>query len=127
MPGNLTDLLNNDLRVISQQFSSTAYYCRLIEKKLGQSSRENNQSLVDAYERELKEVRHKFQTSQDRIRGLELAIDDFEGSFSIVEKRRKVEVDKKTEKINNQKRRIKEQQGQIDVSLSLHLPLGLDS
>lgn len=126
MPGSLTDLLNNDLRIIAQQFASTAYHCRMIEKKLDQRNRETIQdrkAMNDVHEKQLKDMRHKLQSGQDRIQKLELALDDVEVSFSTADKRRKLELEKKTEKINNQKRRIKEQQDQIDVSLPLGLPL----
>lgn len=119
MPGSLTDLLNNDLRVIAQQFVSTTYHCRLLEKKLEEHSRaifQERAAIQAAHEAETNSVRVNFQSSQDRARKLEQGLRDLEQGFANVDKRRKLELDKKTEKISNQKRRIKEQQDQIDVS-----------
>lgn len=119
MPGSLTDLLNNDLRVVAQQFASTAYHCRMIEKKLEERTRANFQertALHASQEVELNSFRAKLQSSQDRVRKLEQDLRDIETNYTTAEKRRKVELEKKAEKISNQKRRIKEQQDQIDVS-----------
>lgn len=111
MPGSLTDLLNNDLRVVAQQFASTAYHCRMLEKKL-----EERTALQASHEVELNSFRGKLQSSQERVRKLEQDLRDIETAYTTSDKRRKVELEKKTEKISNQKRRIKEQQDQIDVS-----------
>lgn len=124
MPSNLTDLLNNDLRVVAQQFASTAYHCRMIEKKLEERTRTSFQertTLRASHESELTSFRSKLQVCQDRVHKLEQELRDRETSHTTVEKRRKVELEKKTDKVMNQKRRIKEQQDQIDVS-SKHTP-----
>lgn len=119
MPGSLTDLLNNDLRVIAQQFITTTYYCRMLEKKIDERTRiifQERASERASHDAELNNYRHQLQTSCNRISKLEQNIREIEQSYANVEKRRKVELEKKKEKIDNQKRRIKEQQDQIDVS-----------
>lgn len=119
MPGSLTDLLNNDLRAVAQQFASTAYHARMIEKKLEERTRADFQeraALHASHEAELNVFRDKLQSSQDRVQKLEQDLRDIETTYTNSDKRRKAEVEKKTEKISNQKRRIKEQQDQIDVS-----------
>lgn len=113
MPGSLTELLNNDMRVIAQQFASTAYHARMIEKKL----QERGRVQLQERESELKHLKTKLQNSQDRVRKLEESLHSTEEGYATADKRRKVELEKKAEKIQNQKRRIKEQQDQIDVSL----------
>ncbi|KAF3766066.1 hypothetical protein M406DRAFT_68448 [Cryphonectria parasitica EP155] len=117
MPASLGDLLNNDLRNIAQQFVTTMYHCHVLERKVEEltdrSSQEGTTSSV-AHEAQMNSLRNKLQNSQDRVRKLEQDMRDMEQGYATAEKRRKVEIEKKTEKISNQKRRIREQQDQID-------------
>lgn len=111
--------MNNDLRAIAQQFVSTNYHCRVLEIALEERVRvflQERATILAANEAELSNYRLKVQGVLERNRQLELCVRDIQESFAEAEKRRKLELDKKAEKINNQKRRIKEQQDQIDVS-----------
>lgn len=126
VPGSLTDLVGNDLRSIAQQFVSTSFHCRMLEKKLEERAQADSQELLAvnaAHGVEVSSFRRKLQVSQERIARLEQDLRDIESSHSNADKRRKVELEKKTEKINNQKRRIKEQQDQIEVKFALSLNL----
>lgn len=122
MPSSLTDLLNNDLRVIAQQFATITYYCRMLEKRIEDRTYSTHQERAGecvSHEVQLNNQRQQLLDSRNRIAKLEQDIRDIEQSHSNVDKRRRVELEKKKEKIDNQKRRIKEQQDQIDVSSSL--------
>lgn len=112
MPGSLTELLNNDMRVIAQQFASAAYHARMIEKKLQERARAQNKER----EYDPSNLKKQLYHSQDRIRKLEDILQSTEQGYATADKRRKIELEKKADKIQNQKRRIKEQQDQIDVS-----------
>lgn len=119
MPSSLTDLLNNDLRVIAQQFATITYYCRMLEKRVEDRSQSTYQDRAGErvpHDFQLNNYRQQLQESRARIAKLEQDIRDIEQSHSNTDKRRRVELEKKKEKIDNQKRRIKEQQDQIDVS-----------
>lgn len=134
MPSSLTDLLNNDLRVIAQQFATITYYCRMLEKRVEDRSQSTYQERAGervSHDFQLNSYRQQLQESRVRIAKLEQDIRDIEQSHSNTDKRRRVELEKKKEKIDNQKRRIKEQQDQIDVSnilkVSTAMPLHLVS
>lgn len=120
VPGSLTDLMGNDLRHIAQQFVSISFHCRMLENKLEERAQAASQERVAinvSHGVELSSFRRKIQVSQERISRLEQELHDLESSYGNADKRRKTELEKKTEKINNQKRRIKEQQDQIEVSV----------
>lgn len=119
-------MVNTDLRHVAQQFIHTTFYCRKLENKLEEidtmSSKERAQLLSD-HLHEVNTVRRKYQDAAERLAKAEEQLRDCESGYGNVDKRRKVELEKKTEKINNQKRRIKEQQDQIEVTsplVSLH-------
>lgn len=135
MPSSLTDLLNNDLRVVAQQFATITYYCRMLEKQVEEdggllaASRLQQQQQPRpgaAGERapahhnnntpQANSLRLQLQESHAKVAKLEQKIRDMSETYSTTDKRRRVELEKKKEKIDNQKRRIKEQQDQIDVS-----------
>lgn len=126
VPGSLTDLVGNDLRHIAQQFVSISFHSRMLEKKLEDRSQAVAQERIAvnvSHGVELNSFRRKIQVSQERISRLEQELHDLESGHNNADKRRKAELEKKTEKINNQKRRIKEQQDQIEVSFALLLTL----
>lgn len=111
--------MSNDLRHIAQQFVSTSFHCRMLEKKLeerAQAASQERLAVNAAHGVELSSFRRKLQVSQERIARLEQDLRDIESGHGNTDKRRKIELEKKTEKINNQKRRIKEQQDQIEVT-----------
>lgn len=117
---SLTDLMSNDLRHIAQQFVSTSFHCRMLEKKLDerdQAFAKERVALHAAHGVEISSCRRKLMLGQERISRLEQDLIDLESGHGNADKRRKLELEKKTEKINNQKRRIKEQQDQIEVNL----------
>lgn len=119
MPSSLTDLLNNDLRVIAQQFATITYYCRMLEKRVAERSQSGYQDHAGervSHDFQANSYRQQLQESRNKIAKLEQDIREMEHSHTNVDKRRRVELEKKKEKIDNQKRRIKEQQDQIDVS-----------
>lgn len=129
MPAALSDLLNNDLRNVAQQFVTTHYYCRVLEKKIEERNCQGYQDRVGgrgSQEAELNNLRKKLQQSQDRVSKLERDLHDIQEGYANTDKRRKAEIEKKTEKITNQKRRIKEQQDQIDVGSNSHAELTLN-
>lgn len=124
VPGSLTDLMGNDLRHIAQQFVSTSFHCRMLEKKLeerGKAVSQERAAIIAAHGVELSSYHRRLQVSAERISRLEQELRDVESGHGNADKRRKVELEKKTEKINNQKRRIKEQQDQIEVTFPLCL------
>lgn len=135
MPSSLTDLLNNDLRVVAQQFATITYYCRMLEKQVAEdggllaASRLQQQQQPrpgaagerapahhDNNTPQVNNLRLQLQESHAKVAKLEQKIRDMSETYSTTDKRRRVELEKKKEKIDNQKRRIKEQQDQIDVS-----------
>lgn len=119
MPSSLTDLLNNDLRVIAQQFATITYYCRMLEKRVEERNQSGYQDRAGervSHDYQINHLRQQLQESRHKIAKLEQDIRDIEYSHANADKRRRVELEKKKEKIDNQKRRIKEQQDQIDVS-----------
>lgn len=136
MPSSLTDLLNNDLRVVAQQFATITYYCRMLEKQVEEDGgllaasrlqRQQQPRPGAAGERapahhdnnntpQVNSLRLQLQESHAKVAKLEQKIRDMSDTYSTTDKRRRVELEKKKEKIDNQKRRIKEQQDQIDVS-----------
>lgn len=122
MPGSLQDLLNNDLRGLAQQFVTTAHYCHLLEKKLEERTRTTFQERTAeraAHEAHLESYRQQLKKANDTIDRLSKNLRDYENAYAKGEKSRKVDLERKTEKmtekINNQKRRINEQQNQIEV------------
>lgn len=122
MPSSLTDLLNNDLRVIAQQFATITYYCRMLEKRVEDHTQSTHQERTGervSHDVQLNTYRQQLHDSRNRIARLEQDIRDIEQGHANADKRRRVELEKKKEKIDNQKRRIKEQQDQIDVSGNL--------
>lgn len=117
----MIDLVNTDLRHIAQQFVSTSFYCRKLETKLEELdalSTKDRAAVMTSHALELNGYRRKLQSNAERIAKLEEQLRDSEAGYGTVDKRRKVELEKKTEKINNQKRRIKEQQDQIEASFA---------
>lgn len=123
MPGSLQDLLNNDLRGLAQQFVTTAHYCHLLEKKLEERTRTTFQERTAeraAHEAHLESYRQQLKKANEQIDRLSKDIRDFDHAYyTKTEKRGKVDLERKaeklSEKINNQKRRINEQQSQIET------------
>ncbi|KUI67831.1 hypothetical protein VM1G_03488 [Cytospora mali] len=122
IPGNLQDLLNNDMRGLAQQFVTTARYCHLLEKKLEERTRATFQERTAeraAHEAHLESYRQQLKKANETIDRLSKDLSDFNNAYSKTERSRKVDLERKTEKltekINNQKRRINEQQAQIET------------
>lgn len=132
MPGSLQDLLNNDLRGLAQQFVTTAHYCNLMEKKLEERTRTTFQERAAeraAHEAHLESYRQQLKKANEMIDRLSNDLRDLDSSYyAKTEKKGKYEFERKTEKlnekINNQKRRINEQQSQIEVCISLNILVG---
>lgn len=114
-------MVNTDLRHIAQQFVHTSFYSRKLETKLeelDQLSARDRAEFINAHVLEIGSFRRKLQANAERIVKLEEQLHESEQGYGNADKRRKVELEKKTEKINNQKRRIKEQQDQIEASFT---------
>lgn len=119
VPSSVNDMLNNDLRGVNQQVSTLAFHVRSMERLSEDRTRhiyEERAALITGHETEKLTLRGKLQAYQDRYHKTETELRESQASWVTVEKRRKAEIEKKTEKVMNQKRRIKEQQDQIDVS-----------
>lgn len=123
MPCSLQDLLNNDLRGLAQQFVTTAHYCHLLDKKLEERTRTTFQERTAeraAHEAHLESYRQQLKKANETIDRLSKDIRDFDHAYyTKTEKRGKFDLERKTEKlaekVSNQKRRINEQQSQIEV------------
>lgn len=134
MPGSLSDLLNNDLRGLAQQFITTTHYCHLLEKKIDERTRTTFQERTAeraAHEAHLESYRQQLKKANDTIDRLSGKVREFDHAYEKFDKSdksdklRKIELERRAEKlaekINNQKRRINEQQSQIEVGLCLNI------
>ncbi|ROW17210.1 hypothetical protein VPNG_01165 [Cytospora leucostoma] len=128
MPGSLSDLLNNDLRGLAQQFITTTHYCHLLEKKIEERTRTTFQERTAeraAHEAHLESYRQQLKKANDTIDRLSGKVREFDHAYEKFDKSdksdklRKIELERRAEKlaekINNQKRRINEQQSQIET------------
>lgn len=113
------EMFNGDLRHLSHFFSAITFQARLLEGILEESGRkdaEERAALVMTHEGEKLDLCLKLDQAHERAIKAEKELEDSHIAWAALEKRRKAELDKKSEKVHNQKRRIKEQQDQIDVS-----------
>lgn len=95
-----------------------------MEKKLDDRTRINFQERTAeraAHEAHLESYRQQLKKANETIDRLSKDVRDFDNAYARTEKSRKVDFERKAEKLNekihNQKRRINEQQSQIEVCL----------
>lgn len=129
IPGRTADLIGNDLSAVAHQFINISSVCNALEKKLDEDQRDRRdlrrelvaqQASHEAYQAglhgQLAKANITIDEYQVRVRHLESLV-------AKLEKNPKGDIEAKaqklTEKVNNQKRRINEQQSQIEVCLVL--------
>jgi chromosome segregation ATPase len=124
IPGRTADLIGNDLTAVAHQFITISSVCNALEKKLNDDWRDRRRELVaqqaqhEAYQgglhTQLTKANMTIDDLQARVRHLEQHI-------AKLEKNPKGDIEAKaqklSDKVNNQKRRINEQQAQIEVCL----------
>lgn len=115
IPGRTADLIGNDLSAVAHQFITISSVCNAMEKKLDEDK------LV--HRRELIAQQASHEAYQGGLHGqlakANMTIDEFQNRLRAIEKNSKGELEAKAQKlndkVNNQKRRINEQQAQIEV------------
>lgn len=115
IPGRTADLIGNDLTAVAHQFITISSVCNALDKKLDESK------LV--HRRELIAQQASHEAYQGGLHGqlakANMTIDECQNRLRQIEKHSKGELEAKAqklnEKVNNQKRRINEQQAQIEV------------
>lgn len=118
IPGRTADLIGNDLSAVAHQFITISSVCNAMEKKLDEDK------LV--HRRELIAQQASHEAYQGGLHGqlakANMTIDEFQNRLRAIEKNSKGELEAKAQKlndkVNNQKRRINEQQAQIEVCFS---------
>lgn len=127
IPGRTADLIGNDLSAVAHQFINISSVCNALEKKLDEDQRDRRE-----LRRELVAQQASHEAYQAGLHGqlakANITIDEYqvrvrhlESLVAKLEKNPKGDIEAKaqklTEKVNNQKRRINEQQSQIEVCL----------
>lgn len=115
IPGKTADLIGNDLSAVAHQFITISSVCNALEKKLDEGKMVHRRELIaqqashEAYQGGL----------HGQLAKANMTIDEFQNRLRQIEKNPKGELEAKAqklnEKVNNQKRRINEQQAQIEV------------
>lgn len=126
IPGRTADLIGNDLLAVGHQFITIGSVCNALEKRLDEDNRDHHRAMMA--EKASHEAYHTGLHGQ--LTKANITIDDFqlrvrhlEQHIAKLEKNPKADVEAKVQKLNekvvNQKRRINEQQAQIEVCLLL--------
>lgn len=115
IPGKTADLIGNDLLALAHQFVTISSVCSALENKFDEDKLHHRRELIaqqashEAYQGGL----------HGQLAKANMTIDEFQNRLRQIEKNSKGELEAKAqrlnEKVNNQKRRINEQQAQIEV------------
>ncbi|KAL2273966.1 hypothetical protein FJTKL_03759 [Diaporthe vaccinii] len=115
IPGRTADLIGNDLTATAHQFITISSVCNALENKFDEDKLHHRRELIaqqashEAYQGGL----------HGQLAKANMTIDEFQNRLRQIEKNSKGELEAKAqrlnEKVNNQKRRINEQQAQIET------------
>lgn len=123
IPGKTADLIGNDLSAVAHQFITISSVCNALEKNIDDDKRDHRRDLMaqqashEAYQGGLHGQLAKANITIDEF---QIRVRQLDQLVAKLEKNSKGELEAKAqklnEKVNNQKRRINEQQAQIEVS-----------
>lgn len=119
IPGRTADLIGNDLSAVAHQFITVSSVCNALEKRIEEDKLDHRRQILaqqashEAYQGGL----------HGQLAKANITIDEYQHRLRQIEKHSKGELEAKAqrlnEKVNNQKRRINEQQAQIEVCFPL--------